>query len=192
MNTEEIIKMEAIIKEVIVKGTNAEPRIYPGTQFKPGETVQVSKRLPKKVKKPKMTELSMFLEVYKKEVNSLQEEYNKWFYQSYRPQPDMIPMRRDILFFQTLWNVDPVPNMWDKAFDILEVIYILDNLELPAAPREKQINAVYELLYKDLSTSLRISETKHLYPCITELDIKKITLKKFILDTIKDTEKDWL
>lgn len=189
MQQEKIIKKQAgVLKEV--KGSETEPRVYPGTEFKPGQKVLVTKYSEKeKIEKGEITGLNVFLKIHDNEINTLRKEFDNWFKESYPPHPGKIAMDRSTLFFQTLWKTEDAPTMWDNAYDILDIIHILDNLDMSAWKRETQIKTLVKLIYPDTSVN-RIYE--QLYPCDSELDIKKITLKKFVEDTIKDTEPWWL
>ena len=82
METEKEISMKAGVREVVVKGTANEPRIYPGKGFKPGQKVQItihqSKAATKAIKCDAL-DIYKFISDKKSNIDELVKEWNTWF-----------------------------------------------------------------------------------------------------------------
>lgn len=175
-------KKAGSMTELVVKGTVLEPRIYPGSKFKPGDNVVVSKFSWKST-----AGLTKYLESRWSHIQEYIKEWDSWFEYVYPAHSGRYAMLRRVLFNM---SISSKSKHWDTP--LLEALYVRDKLDLSKWSKETQIASLVSVL-SGRYIQVPVEETKkNLYACAIELDEKGIAVKHFVTEVISQQEPWWL
>jgi len=119
------------------------------------------------------------------------QKFLDWYEYTYPAHTGKIVMRREILFFMKT-QLDPYSIF--KRDDMIEVLYLMENLDISAWTKKAQIDALVTILedWLDIKLHNPLLLKNDLLKCSTLLDNLDMTLKEYITDIIKDEETQFL